>query len=203
MRPFIIEIGFGNWVLDGIEINLAKCNFAKINIANIREPHKAQSIKEHPRALPPNVVSLLLSSPTTPSTPLLSTKIFLTTPQLPLPEPRGGSLGCEIDPNPFPWRTPPFSSWESQGSRSFPQNSSFNIKSSTFVTRWVISDFLLSRCVVTWCTQTMGFIFMLNGSRAMRGRIYQLDCGYGYIKVVSGNDNGYGRLERWEGGENG
>ena len=51
--------------------------------------------------------------------------------------------------------------------------------------------------------QTMGFIFMLSGSSAMHGHVYQLDCGYGYIKVVSGNDDGYGRLEMWEGGENG
>ena len=80
LRPFIIEIGFGNWVLDGIEINLAKCNFAKINIANIREPHKAQSIEEHPRALSPSVASPLLSSPTTPLALLLSIEISLTAP---------------------------------------------------------------------------------------------------------------------------
>ena len=51
--------------------------------------------------------------------------------------------------------------------------------------------------------QTMGFLFMLSGSSAMHGRIYQLDCGYRYIRVISGNDDGCGRLERWEGGENG
>ena len=51
--------------------------------------------------------------------------------------------------------------------------------------------------------QTIGFLFMMSGSSAMHGHIYQLDYGYGYIRVVSSNDDGYGRLERWEGGENG
>ena len=47
--------------------------------------------------------------------------------------------------------------------------------------------------------QTMGRLFVLSGSNIMRGRVYQLDCGYGYIGVVLGDDDVYRRLERWEG----
>ena len=113
----------------------------------------SQGIEEHLKVFPPSVASPFLSIPVAPSAPLLSTEISLTAPQLPPPEPWGGSLGCETDPNPSPWQTPPFSSWEGQGSRSLPHNSFFNIKSSTSVTRWVISYFLLSRRMVTWCTK--------------------------------------------------
>ena len=39
---------------------------------------------------------------------------------------------------------------------------------------------------------------MLSGNSVMHGRVYQLDCGDGYIKVTLGSDDGYGGLERWK-----
>lgn len=67
--------------------------------------------------------------------------------------------------------------------------SSSNIKSSTFIARQAISGFFSIKNCDDLLQQAIVFLFMLSGSNVVHGHAYPLNCGYGFIKVVLGNDN--------------